>query len=110
MALASAAQQRLFDAVCACGKLIFACGVEGVSANLVGRFSIERYGNEDRLDVGDGEQHVHIDWSQVQQVHVDTFMGEGRLLFLTSDGRELFKIYCPEGPFPEQVAELGASL
>lgn len=110
MAFASPRQHRLFDAICGCGKLIFACGVEGISANLVGHFAIQRYGDEDRLDVGDGEQHVHISWPRVQTVKVDTFMGEGRLQFCSADGLELFKIYLPDGPFPDSVAELGALL
>ncbi|MCH8987106.1 hypothetical protein IIA94_02985 [Patescibacteria group bacterium] len=71
-------QKELFEVLSRCGELIFACGKEGVSANIVGEFIVKRYDNdEDRLDMGDGTNHVHIDWNKITKVEMGSFHGEG---------------------------------
>ena len=59
-------QKKLLELTGNSEKLIFAAEILGVSANLAGKFSIEKNNNnEDQLNVGDGTNQVHIDWSIV---------------------------------------------
>ena len=92
-----------------CGELILAIGPKGISANLVGKFCIKAYGNEDRIDLEDGTNHVHIDWTRVKRVEVGSFHGEGMLTFFDGDDT-LFKLYLPSGPFPKDVESLAKQL
>lgn len=89
-------------AVCRSGELIFACGPAGVSANIVGRFEVRRHGDEDRLDMGDGTSHVHVEWERITRVEVGDFQGEGMLTFFGGDV-VLFRLYRPEGSFPAEI-------
>jgi hypothetical protein len=98
-------QRDLFKQIEECGDLIFACGPNGISANIVGPFRIERFGSEDLLIMGDGTQHVHIDWLRVKEVEHGDFHGEGMLVF-KDNGEVLFRLYRPEGPFPPAVLGL----
>lgn len=107
--LVSDLQTRLFAAIAECGELIFACGHDGVSANIVGEFHIQHVGGEDRLAVDDGTHHVHIDWSRVRRVAVDEFHGEGMLTFLDGDV-VLFKLYRPAGSYPPGVTQFAGAL
>ena len=107
--LASPRQRALLDAIVASGPLILACGPEGVSVNLVGRFRLVRHGDEDRFDLGDGTHHVHVDWHRVTKAEFGEFEGEGMVTFRDGD-RVLFKLYRSAGPFPMQVQALGGAL
>jgi hypothetical protein len=92
-------QRELFNQICSEGELIFACGPKGVSANLVGTFKVGHIdGKEDLLEVGDGTDHVHIDWSRVTSVEQGDFHGEGLLSFKNGD-EILFRLYRPDGAF-----------
>jgi hypothetical protein len=95
-------QKQLFREIESSGELIFACGPKGVSANIVGRFRIDRIGDEDRLVIEDGTQHVHVDWGLVDQVEYGEFHGEGMLTF-KSHGEILFRLYRPDGAFSQSV-------
>lgn len=105
----NAAQRALLEAVCQSGTLIFSIGGDAVSANLVGTFAIRRYEDEDRLDVGDGTDHVHVDWDLVARAEVGTSRGEGLLTFW-SGADLLFEMFRPAGPFPQDVAALAGEL
>ena len=99
-------QEDLFQEIETAGELVFACGPAGVSANIVGQFRINKIqGKEDRLEMGDGTNHVHIDWGRVKRVELDIFYEEGMLIFY--DGDEiLFKLYRPEGRFSDRIKEI----
>ena len=104
-------QQRvLFLLLENCGELVFACGPRGVSANLVGKLSVHKNNHkEDQLNVGDGTNHVHIEWDRVKRFEVGSFHGEGVLTFF--DGVEpLFKLYRLEGPFPKSIEDMAVNL
>ena len=74
-------------------------------ANLVGRFQIRRHKTDDIIDVGDGTDHVHIDWRRIKRFTVGDFHGEGMLSFF--DGDEcLFRFYNPAGPFSSEISAL----
>ena len=90
--------------------MVFACGPKGISANLVGLFAVRvNEKGDDQLDVGDGTNHVHVDWARVRRVEVGTFHGEGLLSFF--DGADqMFKFYSLEGPFPNSVENFSRSL
>ena len=105
----SAPLRALLDAACASGELILACGPDGVSVNLVGRFGVQRHGGEDRLDVDDGTHHVHLDWERITRVEACTHHGEGLLVF-HGGGGPLFKLYRPEGEFPAEVVALAGAV
>ena len=87
------------------GELIFASGPPGISVNLVGRFSVRKYkgGKEDRLDLDDGTNHVHIGWNKISSCKLGDFHGEGMLIFLDND-EIIFKIYKPSGRFSNTIA------
>ena len=102
-------QKRLFDTLSRSGELIFAAGKPGISANIVGVFSIREYGDEQRLDMGDGTNHVHVDWERVKRVEAGQFHGEGMLEFFDGD-EHLFRLYRPDGDFPEEVIKLVGNL
>lgn len=107
--IVSESQRTLFALLPACGELVFACGHDGINANIVGEFHIQSLPDEDRLVVGDGTQHVHIDWRRVRHAEVSEYNGEGLLTFL--DGRTvLFKLYRLAGPYPEMVAAAAGTL
>ena len=106
---ASPRQRALFSALARCGELILSCGPEGIRANIVGEFRLVRHGGEDRLDAGDGTQHVHIDWQRVRHAVVGQLDGEGVIDF--QDGEEtLFRLYRPAGPYGPEVAPLAGDL
>lgn len=109
MILKSEKQKKLFEEITKCGELIFACGPEGVSANIVGKFHVRRYGDEDRLDMGDGTNHVHIDWANIGRVESGSYHGEGMLTFFKGD-KVMFKLYRPAGEFPHEVVRLMGDL
>jgi hypothetical protein len=110
MRFVSGKQRELFEALGQHEKLIFACGPKGIAANLVGQFSVQRnHKGEDQLNVDDGINHVHIDWTRVKLAEIGEFHGEGVLTFF--DGSEpLFKFYNPGGPFERRLSEFAGSL
>jgi hypothetical protein len=96
-------QKQLFDLLETAGELVYACGPKGAVANLVGHFKVVKYDNsEDRLDVGDGTCHVHMDWSRVKRFVVGEFHGEGTLTFYDGD-EYLFRLYRMEGSFSDAI-------
>lgn len=104
MSFQSKKQAELFNEIAKCGDLLFACGPKGVSANIYGSFSVVRAGEkEDRLDMGNGTQHVHIDWSRIKRVEVKELGGEGILTFFDKE-ESLFKLYRFSGPFSDAIA------
>lgn len=103
------AQEALFEEVANAGELIFAAGPKGITANIVGEFYVKAHEDEVRLQVGDGKQHVHVDWSRVSRVEVGQHHGEGMLTFFDADER-LFRLYRPAGPFGARVQELAGDL
>ena len=103
--IASAPQQRLFDALARCGELFLAVGPHGITANFAGTLRIRRHGLEDMLDVDDGKSHVHVDWSRLKRAEAEVRGAEGLLTFY--DGTEpLFRVYRQAGPYPAEVARL----
>lgn len=105
----NAAQEALFDAICRSGPLIFSTGGDVVSVNLVGTFAVRRHGKEDRLDVGDGTDHVHIKWHGVTRAEIGMSDGEGLLTFWNGNDL-LFELFRPAGAFPDEVAALVGEL
>lgn len=103
-------QRDLFKAIENSGKLIFACGPTGISANLVGVFVVRKnhHGN-DQLDVGDGTHHVHIDWSLLKRFTVAEYHEEGVMTFF-NDEKPMFKLYRMDGPFSEKIMSLAGCL
>ncbi|KAA3597908.1 MAG: hypothetical protein DWQ06_12470 [Calditrichaeota bacterium] len=95
----------LFDEITKCEKLIFACGTNGISANIVGKFKLNFLHSEDRLDCEDGTNHIHIDWGNIQKIETGNFYGEGVLTF-QSEKNVLFKLYNPNGNFSEKLNQL----
>jgi hypothetical protein len=85
-------QKELFAEIAKSGELVFACGPSGISANIVGEFNVRHYPekNEHRIEMGDGEQHVHVNWERVKTVEYSLFHGEGVLTF--KDGGRLIKL------------------
>lgn len=90
--------------------MVFTCGPKGITANLVGKFSVQKNNHqEDQLNVGDGTDHVHIEWDRVKRFEVGIFHGEGVLTFF--DGVEpLFKLYRTEGPFSKSIVDMAEVL
>lgn len=104
-------QKKLFAEIAKAGELVFACGPKDVSANIVGEFCIRHYPDkkEHRLEMGDGLQHVHIDWNRIRTVEYGIFHGEGMLTF--KDGDEtLFRLYRMDGEFSNEIKNLVGSL
>lgn len=100
-------QKLLFDEITKAGELVFACGPSGISANIVGEFSVRHYPEkkEHRLEMGNGDQHVHINWERVKSVEYSLFHGEGLLTF--KDGEEkLFLLYRMEGEFSDEIKKV----
>ena len=100
----------LFKKIESAGELVFACGPSGVIANIVGHFKVTRnHHGEDQLDMGDGTNHAHIDWTRIRRFEVSLFHGEGMLTFF--DGDEcLFRLYRMEGPYSDDIAEMVGAL
>lgn len=100
---ASKTQAQLFDEISKAGKLIFASGKHGLSANIVGEFRINHFRQkEHRLDMGDGTSHVHIDWDNITRFECGTFNGEGMLTFFNKDD-VVFKLYRMDGEFSKEI-------
>ena len=98
-------QKALFKAISKSGTLIFETGPTGIEANIVGTFEVRPCGNEDRLEMGDGTNHVHIDWSRVKSVELGSYNSEEMLTF--TDGKEvLFYLYKISGQFSKEVKAL----
>ena len=95
-------QPPLLEFVSGSGSLIFATGPKGISANIVGRFLVQPKNNEDLLCMGEGIQHIHVDWRRVRSVKTEDFHGEGLLIFLDGD-QELFRLYRPAGPYSQEM-------
>ncbi len=106
----SESQRLLFQRLESAGELVFACGPKGAVANIVGQFKVRKnHHGEDQLDMGDGTNHVHIDWSRIKRLEVGDFHGEGMLTFL--DGDELlFRLYRMGGPYPEEIMIMAGQL
>lgn len=102
-------QRRLFSLLAKQGTLIFAAGPRGISANIVGDFSVRPQNQEDLLCMGDATNHVHIDWSRIKRAEIGEFHGEGMLTFLDGD-ESLFRLYKPSGPFTEEITDLAGDL
>ncbi len=94
-------QEVLFNALSRCGKLIFACGSDGIDANIVGQFAVRRHGNEDRLDMGDG--------ARLTGVTMGSYNGESMLTFYHG-AKRLFDLYRPSGSFPKEIEQLQGDL
>ena len=107
----SGKQKELFEEIAKAGELVFACGPKGISANIVGEFSVKHYPSkkEHRLEMGDGGQHVHIDWDRVKKVEYGIFHGEGMLTF-SDDSMPLFKLYRMEGEFSDTIQKIAGEL
>jgi hypothetical protein len=103
-------QRLLFAEVALAGDLIFACGPRGISANIVGSFSVRtNHHGDDQLDMGDGSQHVHVDWSRIKRLELTESRGEGVLNFF--DGDELmFKLYRINGFYSSAVSGFAGAL
>jgi hypothetical protein len=102
-------QKKLFDAIAKSGTLIFEAGPKGIDANIVGTFEVRHCGSEDRLEMGDGTNHVHIDWKRVRSVELGSYHNEGMLTFL--DGSEvLFRLYKISGQWPKEIKALMGAL
>lgn len=104
-------QTDLFKVLSRSGVLVFACGPKGISANIVGEFSIQYFPshNEHRLIMGNGDQHIHVDWSRVKFVEYSISHGEGILTFKDSE-EVLFKLYRMDGDYSDEVKVLLGSL
>ena len=102
-------QSALFAALSACGEHIMAIGHPGISANLVGKISVSRYADEDRLDINEGTHHVHIDWRRIQRCEFGVMGFEGTVTFFDED-MPLFKLFRVEGDYPEAVKKFGGVL
>ena len=106
MKFLSMKQKKLFDEISQCGELIFACGPKGVSANMVGQFSVRKnHRGEDQLNVDDGTHHVHIDWKRIKRFSIGDFHGEGVITFY-DDEKPMFKLYRMEGPYPSTISSM----
>lgn len=102
-------QKKLFDAIAKNGTLILEIGPKGIDANIVGPFEVRRCGNEDRLEMGDGTNHVHIDWKRVRSAEIGSHGHEGMLAF--RDGNEiLFRLYKIGGQWSKDVKVLVGDL
>lgn len=102
-------QKKLFEAIAKNGTLIFETGPQGIDANIVGTFEVRRSGNEDRLEMGDGTNHIHIDWKRVRSVEIDSYGNEGMLKFM--DGEEtLFHLYKISGQWSAAIKALVGDL
>lgn len=93
----------LFKALADIPTLIFSGGKPGYNANIVGKFTINETVNEDSLDMGDGTNHVHIDWSKLAGYEIGSFHGEGMITFFDVECDSLFKMYNPDGPFHGEI-------
>lgn len=102
-------QREFFKALEGYPILIFAGGKHGYCANIVGNFVLAETPTEDRLDMGDGTNHVHIDWSKLAGFETGSFHGEGMITFVDNEGASLFKMYNPSGSFHEKIFEKGGS-
>jgi NOL1/NOP2/fmu family ribosome biogenesis protein len=102
-------QKKLFEAIAKSGILIFETGPQGIEANIVGTFAVRKSRNEDRLEMGDGTNHVHIDWKRVRSVEAGAHGNEGTLTFM--DGEEiLFHLYKINGQWSAAVKALVGNL
>lgn len=95
-------QRRLFDALSNLGRLNMAISHPGVTCHIVERCYLTSTESEDRLDFGDGTQHVHVDWTRVTRVQPDVIEGKAALSFMDGD-QVLFRLYKPDGDFPAEV-------
>jgi hypothetical protein len=103
-------QRLLFEKLESAGELVFACGDNGISANIVGEFKVRKNkAGEDQLDMGDGKNHIHIDWTKVERFEVDCIHGEGRLTFLNQN-QTLFCLYRMEGPYSNEINNIPREL
>ena len=103
-------QKELFELISKSGELIFATGTHGLSANIVGEFKINHFREkEHRLDMGDGTNHVHIDWSKITSFECGSFHGEGMLTFFSGDD-VVFKLYRMAGEFSEPITSFNKDL
>lgn len=106
---ASARQRALFAAVTAAGPLLFACDKGGLRVNLEGEFQVRGYDKEDRLDLGDGTSHVHLEWARVTRAEVGLSRGEGALMLYDGDA-PLFTLYRLAGPYGKEIEALAGAL
>lgn len=106
-------QRRLFELLSQFNDLIFACGPAGISTNVQGQFRIASYEQEDRLELGDGNFHVHIDWERVKSAVFSVITigdrSEGVVSFKDGD-ESLFKFYRQSGDFPDEVKRFGGHI
>lgn len=99
-------QKKLFGSISEFDELIFAAGPQGISANMSEKFAVQSFPDEDRLVVGDGTFHVHIDWSRLKRVEITSIQIEARTEGVISffDGNErLFHLYRQQGVFPAEI-------
>ena len=105
----STKQARLFSALEREGTLLLCAGPAGISADINGHFAVQRWGEEDVLCMGDGTNHVHIDWSRLSHVELGVSGGQGMLKFKEGP-RDLFQLYRKDGPYSSSIAELAGPL
>ena len=103
-------QKKLFELIVQNDDLVFACGPKGISANLVGKFSIVNKSKEDLLNVGDGTNHVHINWKIVNRFEVGVIDGEGVLTFFDAKDNRLFKLYKMSEAYSDDIKSLEGNL
>ncbi len=100
----------LFNKIESEGKLVFACGPVGVLANIVGYFKVQKNQHgEYQLDMGDGTNHVHIDWTRIKRFEISLFHGEGLLTFF-GENEPLFRLYRMDGPYSKDIAKMTGTL
>ena len=100
--------QKLFDS----GELLFSSGKtvkSSFSADMYGLFQISELKNEDRLDIDDNT-HVHVNWENIHSVSIGLSQGEGEATFFNNEGKALFRFYKFDGPFPQEIKDLGEFL
>jgi len=92
------------------GYRMFFKYVEDIAANIVGELYVREYPEkqEYRLDMGDGLQHVHVDWSRVKKVEHGISSGEGMLTF--NDGDETLFLGCFWVSKPAKTMELAYAI
>lgn len=107
--IVSEKQRQLFKALEHEGTLLLCAGPDGISADINGPFALQRWKDEDVFCMGDGNNHIHIDWSRLSIAELGLSGGQGMLSF--KDGaRDLFKLFRKDGPYSSHIATLAGPL
>ena len=102
MARINERQKRLFQALADVGTVSMAIGPQGITCHVVDYCYVTPTDTEHRLDFGDGTHHLHIDWARMKKATCNVLEGRAAVSFLDGDNL-LFRLYKPEGDFPEIV-------